>query len=95
MKRQPAFFHRMNIGEAVQIKQRLAVAVFQDLNFASVNLDDAAAQWTASADCSTLMPGYSSVNCFKETWRNAGATFSAKSFMLLRARWSGMLPSWN
>src|SRR5437773_4229077 len=86
MKRHPAFFHGVNVGEAVQIKQRIAAAAFQNLNVAIVNVDDPADQWTASADCSRLMPGYSSVNCFKEAWRNAGATFSAKSFMLLRAK---------
>jgi len=32
----------MDIGEAVEIKQRRAAAVFQDLDFALVDLDDPA-----------------------------------------------------
>src|SRR6185503_17901675 len=95
VKWQPAFFHRMNIGEAMQIEQRRAVAVFHSPNLPALDLDSASAQWSSSADASTLTPGNSWVNCCKDCWRNAGATFSANSFMLLRARWSGMLPSWN
>jgi len=66
MKRHPTFFDRVNVGEAVEVEQRRAVATFQDLNFVLVNVDDLSAQWIASADCSKLMPGYSSVNWFKE-----------------------------
>ncbi len=93
MKGYPAFFHRVDIGEAMKIKQRGAFAGFQNPNLAFVDLESATAQWSASGACSTLAPGNSSVNCFKESWRSAGATFSANNFMLLRASWSGILPS--
>src|SRR5262245_34083046 len=87
MKRQPRFFDRVNISEAVQIKQRRAIAVFQEPDFASVDFYTAAAhQCTAGPDCAIFVSGYSRANSFKESRRNTGATFSAKSFMLLRAR---------
>ena len=37
VERQPRFFDRVHVGEAVQIKQRRAAAVFQKPNFSSVN----------------------------------------------------------
>src|SRR6266545_4578450 len=59
MKRQVVFFHRVNVGETVKIEQGGAAALFQNPDFASVDIDIASAQWSASADDSTLTPGYS------------------------------------
>ena len=33
VKRQPALFDRVHVGEAMQVKQRRAAAVFQQPNF--------------------------------------------------------------
>src|ERR1044071_1688315 len=66
MKRQKVFLNRVHVGEPVQVKQRRALAVFQNPDFASVHFNGLPAQWTASADCSKFMPGYSSLNCLSE-----------------------------
>src|SRR5262245_35227498 len=77
VKGQPSFLDRMNIRETVQVEQRRADAVLEDLYSSLFDFDDAPAQCTASTDCSTLMLGNSRVNCLSDSWRNTGATFSA------------------
>src|SRR5918995_4921318 len=53
VERHPGFLDRMNVGEAVQIKQRSAAAVFQEPNFALIEVQDAAAHGCASV-CSLM-----------------------------------------
>ncbi len=86
VKWQPACFDRVNVGEAVQIDERGAGASLQNVHAAPADFDDALAQDRASADGSKLTPGNSLAKYFSDTSRKAGATRSAKSFMLFRVR---------
>src|ERR1043166_1108858 len=57
VKWQPTLLHAVHIGKAMQINQRRSAAVFENPNFAPVDLDTPPAQWSASAGCSILTPG--------------------------------------
>ena len=59
MKRHPAFFHRMNVGEAMKIKQRGAVPVSKTQTLRPLTSRARPLNGPPPPACSTLMPGNS------------------------------------
>src|SRR5262245_13390647 len=85
--------HRVHIGEAVQIDERIATAAFGDRHLAAAQVQYRLAHCAISALRS--ISGKWRANRFAEACFRRGATSSMNHFMLLRTSASGMLPMWN
>ena len=86
MEGQPTIRYSMNVGEPVQVEDRLARAVIEHVHLATAYRDDARSHAALPSSCSIAASGNSFWKNPADALRNAGATCSAKSFMLFRAR---------
>src|SRR5437867_11512448 len=95
VKRQPVFFHAMDVSETMQIQKRWTVSVLKNPDFPLVDFEEPAAQGSAPASRSLAATAKCFSKNLKESSRRAGATFRANKAVLLRVSSAGRLPIWN